>query len=319
MEPGRQFSAEPHEKDAVLNVFASLFRPLTQVACEYSVSAREITDVLRRVYLQGLEARLSAQMRPTSDARLALIAGLNRSEVASVRRNGKFSPNGDTPAAATADQVSSILTAWHTQTRFSGAYGLALDLDLTPVPDSPRASFQELVESTCQGLDWEAVLDELVASGSIEIIDAKVARCRSRAYVLPSGDVSVIERAARFLEAAASSFAHNILQRGGPTYFERTVVSDFALTEKGRDEFLKWSSKSGQEFLTELDTTLAKIAETMSSANGRRYGVGVYFFEDESQAPVPVPEKSDSTVERQPSRPRVIEEIDVLAPTQPKK
>ena len=61
----------PREKEAVLNVFATLVRPLMRVAFEYGISAGEIAGVVRRAYIQALEERLKEQKRPTTDARLA--------------------------------------------------------------------------------------------------------------------------------------------------------------------------------------------------------------------------------------------------------
>ena len=51
------------EKEAVLNVFAALVRPLMRVAFEYGISAGEIAGVVRRGYIQALEARLQEQKR----------------------------------------------------------------------------------------------------------------------------------------------------------------------------------------------------------------------------------------------------------------
>ena len=48
------------EKEAVLNVFAALMRPLMRFAFEYGISASEIAGVVRRTYIQALEARLAA-------------------------------------------------------------------------------------------------------------------------------------------------------------------------------------------------------------------------------------------------------------------
>src|SRR5262252_2247028 len=64
------------EKEAMLNVFASLVRPFTRVAFEYGISASEIAGVVRRTYIQALEARLQEQKRATTDTRLAVVAGL---------------------------------------------------------------------------------------------------------------------------------------------------------------------------------------------------------------------------------------------------
>src|ERR1700737_2069459 len=63
------------EKEAVLSVFAELVRPLMRVAFEYGISAGEIAGVVRRTYIEALEARLLDQKRSTTDARLAVVAG----------------------------------------------------------------------------------------------------------------------------------------------------------------------------------------------------------------------------------------------------
>src|SRR6266581_7358829 len=73
------------EKEAVLSVFAELVRPLMRVAFEYGISAGEIAGVVRRSYIQALESRLQEQKRPTTDARLAAVAGLPRSDVSALR------------------------------------------------------------------------------------------------------------------------------------------------------------------------------------------------------------------------------------------
>src|SRR5579862_8681107 len=227
------------EKEAVLNVFAGLVRPLMRVAFEYGISAGEIAGVVRRAYIQALEARLQEQSRPTTDARLAAVAGLPRSDVSALRDALRAGAPHSLRATVSLDQITALLTVWHTHSNFSGAYGLAMDLDLQVVQGSPRRTFKELVNIACPGVDEDALLDELVAAGSVEIIDGITARCLSRAYVPRGADVTRIERMGRFLGLVTQSFVHNLLRNDEePIYFERTVVSDEMLSNPSRDSFL---------------------------------------------------------------------------------
>ena len=301
------------EKEAVLSVFAELVRPLMRVAFEYGISAGEIAGVVRRTYIQGLEARLLDQKRPTTDARLAVVAGLAKSDVTALREALRAGAPHSLRTPVSLDQVTNLLTVWHTHTGFSRAYGLAMELDLVPTPGSPRRSFRELVDAACPGADGEALLDELVASASVEVIDSMTVRCLSRAYVPKGADVKRIERMGRFLAVVSANFVHNLLRVSPePVYFERTVVSDEPISEAGRDKLLAIAGERGQELLTELDTFLTRLAASERSEAGRKYGVGVYFFEDQS---------ADQETEVQPAtqdekrRPTVspLEEIDVLA------
>ena len=199
------------EKEAVLNVFAALVRPLMRVAFEYGISAGEIAGVVRRAYIQALESRLQEQKRPTTDARLAAVAGLPRSDVSALRDALRAGAPHSLRSTISLDQITSLLTVWHTHSNFSGAYGLAMDVDLQLVPGSPRRTFKELVLG-CPGVDQDALLDELVASRSVEVIDGNTARCLSRAYVPRSADVTRIERMGRFLGVVTANFVHNLLR-----------------------------------------------------------------------------------------------------------
>jgi hypothetical protein len=301
------------EKEAILNVFAALVRPLMRAAFEYGITAGEIAGVIRRVYIQALEARLLEQRRPTTDARLAIVAGLTRNDVSAVRdalRSG--APHGG-KSGASLDQIVSLLTTWHTHTNFSGAYGLAMDLDVAPVPGSPLHSFQELVDVACAGADKDALLDELVAAGSVELVDSATVRCLSRAYVQRGADVNRIERMGRFLGAVADNFTHNLLRNENePVYFERTVVADLPMSEGSRDQLLAEASEKGQALLTELDTFLTALANEEPTAKGKKFGVGVYFFEDQDGGQSTERRiKADDRLKE--NRTTTVQEIDVLA------
>jgi hypothetical protein len=272
------------EKEAVVSAFATLMRPLMRLAFEYGVSASELAGAVRRTYIQALEARLTEQKRPASDARLAVVAGLTKSDVTALREATRTgAPHSGRPAARL-DQIGNLLTVWHTRSGFSGAYGLALELDLEPTSGSPRRSFRELVAVACPGADEEWLLDELIASGSVEVIDSTTVRCLSRAYLPQETDVKRIEWMGRVLSNLAASFTHNL--RGDPqdpVYLERVVVCDEPISDAGRDKFLTLAGERGQALLTELDSFLARLTGSEGSATGRRYGLGIYFFDDQQR------------------------------------
>src|ERR1700686_1479569 len=98
------------EKEAVLSVFAELVRPLMRVAFEYGISAGGLAGVARRTYLPALEARLSAQKRSTTDARLAVVAGLAKSDVTALREALRAGAPHSLRASVSLDQVTNLLT-----------------------------------------------------------------------------------------------------------------------------------------------------------------------------------------------------------------
>ena len=303
------------EKEALLNVFAALVRPLTRVAFDYGITAGEIAGTVRRVYIEALEARLKEQNRPTTDARLAAVSGLPRSDVSALReavREG--APLGS--RQYNFDQIAVVLSVWNTHKDFLGAYGIPVDLDIEKAEGSPRRSFRELVGIASPGVDPELMLEGLLAAKAVEVVDGLTVRCLGRVFVPKGSDVAArIERAGRFLGVVAGNFAHNLLlAEGEPFYFERVVVSDEILTNTSRDAFLTISAQKGQELVGELDSFLSHLPPTEAHAAGKKYGVGIYFFEEPAtNGPVArsVTTKKDAI---SIDKPTVLEEIDVLAP-----
>jgi hypothetical protein len=90
------------------------------------------------------------------------------------------------------------------------------------------------------------------------------------------------------------------------------------LSGSSRDAFLAVAGEKGQELLAELDTYLTRLNPPERPTSGKKYGVGIYFFEE--------PAANDSAgrqVERiqtgaSSSKVAVVEEIDVLAPVRRK-
>jgi hypothetical protein len=304
------------EKEAVLDVFAGLLRSLMPVAFEYGITAGEASGAVRRSYIEALEARLREQQRPTTDARLGIISGLPKADVSALREAMRAGAALSMRGRASLDQITSVLTAWQTNSNFSGAYGLAMDLDLVETAGSPRRTFADLAESACPGVDRDALLDELLAAGSVEIVDGATVRCLTRSYVPRGADVTRIERMGRFLAGATGNFVHNLLRaENEPSFFERTVVSDQLLDEQGRNRFLAMAAERGEELTTDLDTWLTGVASADGSQPAKKYGVSVYFFEEEDFGQHP---DAQARTTGEPSldddKKKSADEIDVLDP-----
>jgi len=135
-----------------------------------------------------------------------------------------------------------------------------------------------------------------------------------------SDEVTVgrIDRAAKCLEAAAGSFAHNLQQEStGSSYFERMVISNHPLSPAHLDDFARVAEARGHEYVSELDTWLSKHTQPDRSPGGKRYGVGVYFFEEaqvEQQIETDASEGAGLASSGMAGKQEPAVEIDVLAP-----
>ena len=289
-----------------------------RLALEYGVSAGDIAAVIRRTYIQELEKSLLEQKRSTTDARLALLAGLTRSDVSALRESLRGG-TGSVSDSIALDQITSFLTAWHTQPGYCGAYGLPLDLDLVPTRDSPSRSFHDLAIQACPGVDEEVLLDKLLTSKAVEVVASRTVRCLSRAYLPEDTDVTRLEWMGRVLANVVASGVHNLRSGEAQRYFIRAVFSDVPLTVSARERFLAVSAERGEALLTELDTFLTRLEGAEADGSGQKYGVGVFCFEDQSNIGRPPATAGASASLSKEARESRLEEIDVLERFKPGK
>lgn len=301
------------ERDVLLDAFGALLKPLMKVAFQYGVSAADMNQVVRQVYIGALEQHLGVQGRPATDERVAIMGGFTRDEVHRAREAIRSGASIASTKLITLDQVTSLLTVWHTDSRFSTAYGLALDLSLTP--DGSIRTLSNLVKAACPSVDQDVVLDELVASGCVELHDGQFIRCLSRAYVPKGKEVGRIARMGRFLAAISENFAHNILRdESDKGYLERAVVSEALLTPEGKTLFLEMAESKGQALLEEIDTWLTGLSVPYVANGGKRYGLGIYFFEEPTLSGALEADANDWKYQRRETEAdKAPQEIDVLA------
>ncbi len=206
-----------------------------------------------------------------------MYAGLTRSEVVDrITQRGMAAQS----LARRSQLLSELLNAWHTEPGYAGVYDIAREIPFDA--DEGKPSFRALSEKIARNADPQELLSDLEASRCVEHLDGGFIRPLTRAYVLPAGNLARIDRMGKVLVNFSESFARDIVGDASrfSAFAERTLVSDFSLSEKGAKVFNDEVRGRGTKFLTELDSWLATQAGTVSEESGARYGCGLYVFED---------------------------------------
>jgi len=135
---------ERQERGAFLDAIEGVLKPLMPVVLSYGVGPSDIGQVLKTLYIETLSTRLKDQGRQPTVARLALMAGLNRSEVERLLEAQSERRRLRNQSTAKLDQLSQLLALWHDDSRFSTPYGAPLDLSL-----EPERNFKTFAELAC--------------------------------------------------------------------------------------------------------------------------------------------------------------------------
>ena len=267
------------ERTALLEAIEESLRPLMRAAFAYGVTYQDLVEVVRALYIFAQRERYDSEGRPTDAKRLGLMAGVTRGEVIKIVSDREERERQRALAAKRFDQLTQLLGIWHDDPRFSTPYGAPLDLSLQP--EGSFRLFDDLLEASGTELDRETAMSALRATGCVELHAGKFIRCTSRSFLPAGKDLSRITRLGRVGGALHSNFVYNLLRaRDQPGYFERTMVADFPLSEKGRDLMLSSLGIDTEDFIESMDKWVSTKAIDYLDANGRRYGVTAFFFED---------------------------------------
>ncbi len=262
---------------ALIDAIEALLRPLMPLFRNYGVTHHDLSQTLARLFVYDTAEILSEEGRPAAPARLALMTGLTRGEVekhldersASTKRRAMKTSALLTPAA--------VLTAWNTDARFSTPYGVALDLSLSQ--SGRHRTFSDLVAATAPESDPDAVLDQLLAAGCVEVHEKAFVRCTNRAYIPAGVSVERISRVGTVLGALAATLTHNLLEETAVGYLERAVQTDFPVSDDGRRVIREWLAADGTRFLETLDAWLTASRPELEAVTGQRVGVDIFMYD----------------------------------------
>lgn len=266
------------ERETFLVAFQEVLKPLFRIAQHYGVPGHQLRDSFAQSSVEFFAEQINTrEQRPASVTRVATYAGLNRSEVVDrITRRGAAAQS----LARRAQVLSELLNLWHTEPGYAGVYDIAREIPFRAEEGKP--SFAALAARISSDSDPEELLADLDASKCVEHLDGGFIRPLTRAYVLPPGDVARIDRMGKVLINFTEAFARGIVR--DPDRFsalaERTLVSDFPVSDEGVRRFNDEVRDRGTKLLTDLDSWLTAQGGAVASDQGSRYGCGLYVFED---------------------------------------
>jgi hypothetical protein len=249
------------------------------IVLSYGVTAQDIGEIFRTLYLETLAGKLKEQGLPATAPRLGLMAGLTRGEVDALltRRTAKRLLRAR--SSRKLDGLAKVLVTWHDDARFSTPYGAPLDLSLQP--ERGFRTFAELIEAAGATSEGTLILDELLAASCVEVHVEKFVRCVSRVFIPTGVDTFQIARMGRYVGAFIDNFVHNLLRSSDePSYYEVAALTGQPVKREFRESILKYLHTRIQPALEELDRWLESQGADYADPNGVRFGVETFFFEE---------------------------------------
>lgn len=247
----------------------------------HGVSYRLFADVARHVYVDVAEQDFPLDGRKPSNARTAVLTGINRKDIAKLKNRphplSQASMESPTPAAR-------VITAWLNDRTFHTTAGKPLELLVEEEGNvqSERPTFTSLVKEYSSDVPVRALLDELERIAAVEKVGDDKVRLIVNGYI-PIQDMQ--ENLRIFGTAAADllrTMDHNISSNGGSRLIQRTVSYDDIPTEL-LQQVRQRSHEEAEAFLLQVNEWLAQYDrgenQDLVGTGKARAGLGIYYIE----------------------------------------
>lgn len=264
-------------KLTLLRAYQVLLGPLVRILLRHGISYAEFSEIAKAVYVEVALKDFKVAGRKATRTRVAVMTGLTRKEVKRVIDEAvkdRYEPKSKY------SRLGRVLVGWHTDTDFTGPYGLPLELQYeTNNPGEP--TFAELVKRHSGDMSPRSILDELIRVGAVRETDAGWYRVLRREYITDAQGRDTFERTGFIVRNFINTVDFNMTKSApGKGRFERHVFPADGLRAQDMPRFDAFLRERCQALLEELDNWLAKLPIPDSSKGDEvlHTGVGVYHY-----------------------------------------
>jgi hypothetical protein len=265
-------------KDHLRGALALMFKPLIRLLISQGLTHAEFSEVAKEVYVEVAIRHFEPSER-VNKSRVAVLTGLTRKEVKNVIDRAIESSGLE----KTKSRPSRVLSGWYEDPKFTGPYGIPLDLPYEN-PVEGQASITELVKIYSGDMAPRQMLNELLRSGSVIEVE-NLYKAVSRLYEPTALSPELIQRLGDIGYRFFSTAALNITKEGqGTGYFERAVYANEGCAPSVIVKFDEYIKVKGQAFLEELDIWFS-ANERQDEGTENRKGTGlfmVHYVEDKN-------------------------------------
>jgi hypothetical protein len=269
------------KKQRLLAAYRRLLKPLIRILLRNGVAFNEFSNIAKAVYVDVASQEFKVPHRKMSQARIAILTGLTRKEVASFYGNKGAQKE---ELKSNLSRVTRVLAGWHTDSDFTGPYGLPLELQFE---GEKGLDFLQLTRRYSRDMAPRAMLDELIRIKAVQETESGWYKVLTRTYLPDADALDSLDRLARVVQNFIATIDRNIYEDDpDKRNFERHVSSDQGIKAEDLPRFRAFIKQRAQLLLEEIDNWLSQLDPPKPSDPEKiNTGVGIYhYIEEEEEA-----------------------------------
>ncbi len=257
----------------IQTIMFRVFRPLARIMLRQRMTAADAGLQLKQAFIKAAENEIAKTGENPTNARIAIITGLDRNEVSRLRRG--VDRVGDSLDEShyvnTLDRAAKVITNWP---RDNNGKPHVLCY-------KGENSFCELVKEHSGGIPAPSMLIELERNKVATQLENKDVRLLRETFI-PQHAVDKLDIASLHLERLLSTVDHNTRTDQRDTYLQLELRFD-RLNDELVKVFSQLSKEEGkiilQKWAADLESLRQERADLPEGSSNRATGIGLYFFD----------------------------------------
>jgi hypothetical protein len=287
-------------RSRLLEALGRALEPVVLLLLKSGISWKDFSDLAKEKFVTVATDAFGLRGRPTNVSRVAILTGLDRREIAKLRRRAG---ERRTPLHGYMSKPMQVLHAWHHDPRYLDPWGKPRELAI----EGAEGSFAELVQRHAPGIPLVAMIKELRAAGAIEDADGARLRALKRWYAPRELNENLVRLWESVLQDVGTTLEHNLSRHEtDPPRFDRRAIS-LRVDPKSLPQFRKMLEREGQAFLERMDDWISAHelgSRSDEQGTGIRLGVGLCHIQDRVTRVTRKQARRTESVQSQRSGPR---------------
>jgi hypothetical protein len=247
-----------------------LLRPLVRFLIAEQLTFPRIDALLRSLYVEVADEQFPLRDKEPSASRAALLTGIHRREVKRLREAGA----AEDPEPESLSLSARLIANWNAMPRFLDPDGEPLPLARSSRRDGP--SLRDLAETVGQDIRPQAILDEWLRLGVVEIDDEGRVRLRAGSFVAESGFEEKAGFFGRTVGAHLAAAGRNVRGEGTASFDQVVYYGD--LRPESVEKLARRARELGMRALRDWNREAAELQDADEGRPGacHRIQFGAY-------------------------------------------
>src|SRR5215469_2500683 len=187
----------------LLEALGKALEPVVLLLLKSGIGWKDFSDIAKEKFVSVATESFGIRGRPTNLSRVAILSGLDRREVARLRRRAseqRTAPQGYM------SKPTQLLHAWYHDPQYLDSFGKPRVLEI----EGAAGSFAELVRQYAPGIPLVAMIKELRAAGAVADIEGQRLRALKRSYIPRELNESLVRIWGSVLQDVGTTLEHNL-------------------------------------------------------------------------------------------------------------